>query len=189
MTTALGTRDGGEIAVAFSRVLRGAGIDVPTSSTIAFGEALAATGLNDRRTTYWAGRATLVRRPEDHELYDRAFRVFWDHASATVELQLDEPLHVTLAIDDDADDDRTDPDRGRGVGRPGDRAAIQRHRSAAPEGLRRLHPGGVDRGATADEQPATGRLATPFAAVDRRRPAHRPSGSATHDPRRDARWR
>ena len=111
MTTALGTRDGGEIAVAFSRVLRGAGIDVPTSSTIAFGEALAATGLNDRQTTYWAGRATLVRRPEDHELYDRAFRVFWDHASASVELQLDEPLHVTLAIDDDADDDRSDPDR------------------------------------------------------------------------------
>jgi hypothetical protein len=111
MTPAMSTRDGGEIAVAFSRVLRGAGIDVPTSSTIAFGEALAATGLNDRQTTYWAGRATLVRRPEDHELYDRAFRVFWDHASATVELQLDEPLHVTLAIDDDADDDRTDPDR------------------------------------------------------------------------------
>ncbi len=111
MTTVLGTRDGGEIAVAFSRVLRGAGIDAPTSSTIAFAEALVATGLNDRQTTYWAGRATLVRRPEDHELYDRAFRVFWDHASATVEVQLDEPLHVTLAIDDDADDDRTDPDR------------------------------------------------------------------------------
>ena len=82
MTTALGTRDAGEIAVAFSRVLRGAGLAVPTSSTIAFAEALAATGLDDRDTTYWAGRATLVRRPEDHELYDRAFAVFWDHASA-----------------------------------------------------------------------------------------------------------
>mgnify|MGYP000305447912 CR=1 FL=1 len=32
------TRDAGEIAVAFTRVQRGAGIDVPTSSTIAFGE-------------------------------------------------------------------------------------------------------------------------------------------------------
>jgi uncharacterized protein with von Willebrand factor type A (vWA) domain len=106
MSTVLRTRDGGEIAVAFSRILRGAGVDVPTSSTIAFSEALAVTGLTDRDTTYWAGRATLVRRPEDHELYDRAFRVFWDHASATVELMLDEqPPQVTLAIDDDDADD------------------------------------------------------------------------------------
>jgi len=102
MATVPGTRDGGEIAVAFSRVLRGAGVDVPTSSTIAFSKALAATGLGDRDTTYWVGRATLVRRHEDHELYDSAFRVFWDHASATVEQKPDEePLHVTLAVDDD----------------------------------------------------------------------------------------
>ena len=115
MATAFGTRDGGEIAVAFSRILRGAGVDVPTSSTIAFTEALAATGLTDRDTTYWAGRATLVRRPEDHELYDRAFRVFWDHASATVELVLDEePPQVTLAIDDDdADQDDAGPDQAQ----------------------------------------------------------------------------
>ena len=105
MATAHGTRDGGEIAVAFSRVLRGAGVDVPTSSTIAFSEALAATGLDDRDTTYWTGRATLIRRPEDHELYDRAFRVFWDHASAYVDLRPDdETINLTLAVDDDSDD-------------------------------------------------------------------------------------
>ena len=61
-------------------VLRGAGLNVPMSSTIAFGEAIACTGIDDRDTTYWAGRATLVRRPEDHELFDRAFAVFWEHA-------------------------------------------------------------------------------------------------------------
>ena len=48
------------------------------SSTIAFTEALVATGIDDRDNTYWAGRATLVRRPEDHETYDRAFKVFWE---------------------------------------------------------------------------------------------------------------
>ncbi len=105
---AASVRDAGEIAVAFSRVLRGAGISVPTSSTIAFGEALAVTGLDDRETTYWAGRATLVRRPEDHAVYDRAFRVFWDHATGVGGAeQADEPLHVTLAIDA-GDDDGTD---------------------------------------------------------------------------------
>ena len=103
------TRDAGEIAVAFSRVLRGAGLTVPTSSTIGFAEALACTGLDDRDQTYWAGRATLVRRPEDHALYDRAFAVFWEHVEATgfgdVE---EEPQTITLAIDDDGEDDDGD---------------------------------------------------------------------------------
>jgi uncharacterized protein with von Willebrand factor type A (vWA) domain len=94
------TRDAGEIAVAFSRVLRGAGLNVPTSSTIAFGEAIACTGIGHRDTTYWAGRATLVRRPEDRELYDRAFAVFWEHAVAGDVEEIDEePLEITLAID------------------------------------------------------------------------------------------
>jgi uncharacterized protein with von Willebrand factor type A (vWA) domain len=108
------TRDASEIAVAFSRVLRGAGLGVPTSSTIAFGEALAVTGLQDRDTTFWAARATLVQRPEDHELFDRAFTVFWEHATAglldTIE---DEPIHVTLAIDDDSDDDEASEDQAQ----------------------------------------------------------------------------
>ena len=132
--TAAGTRDGSEIAVAFSRILRGAGVDVPTSSTIAFSEALAATGLGDRDTTYWAGRATLVRRPEDHDVYDRAFRVFWDHASATVELVLDDqPPRVTLALDDDdADDEHDDPDQAE----PSDDPVIEL-RFSATEVLRR----------------------------------------------------
>lgn len=97
------TRDAGEIAVAFSRVLRGAGLAVPTSSTIAFAEALTCTGLDDRDTTYWAGRATLVRRPEDHDVFDRAFAVFWEHARAgDVESIDDDPVSFTLAIDDDS---------------------------------------------------------------------------------------
>ena len=112
MATTHGTRDGSEIAVAFSRVLRGAGVDVPTSSTIAFSEALAATGLDDRDTTYWTGRATLIRRPEDHDLYDRAFRVFWDHATgATANEPDEEPLQITLAVDDGSGDDDNGPDQ------------------------------------------------------------------------------
>ncbi|MGA1074818.1 MAG: vWA domain-containing protein [Ilumatobacteraceae bacterium] len=104
------TRDAGELAVAFSRILRGAGLQVPTSSTIAFGEALAITGLDDRDTTYWAGRATLVRRPEDHELYDRTFRVFWEQAKG-LPPELDEPpVRVTLAIDEGDDDSDDGPD-------------------------------------------------------------------------------
>jgi uncharacterized protein with von Willebrand factor type A (vWA) domain len=100
-----GERDVAQLAVAFSRVLRGAGLDVPMSSTVTFSEALAATGLDDRDHVYWVGRTTLVRRPEDHGLYDRAFAVFWEHRSGSGGVDAEpDPITVTLAVDD-ADDD------------------------------------------------------------------------------------
>ena len=71
------------MAVAFARVLRGAGLLVPTSTVIAFAEALGAVGVERRDDVYWAARATLVRRPEDLRLFDRAFRVFWEHGEPT----------------------------------------------------------------------------------------------------------
>ncbi len=121
------TRDAGEIAVAFTRVLRGAGLTVPTSSTIAFGEALGCAGLDDRDTVYWAGRATLVRRPEDHELFDRAFRVFFDHRTPSGEpVPDDDPITITLAIDDGGDGDDP-PDTGE----PSDEPTIELRFSAA----------------------------------------------------------
>lgn len=97
--------------MAFGRVLRGAGLGVPMSSTIAFADALARTGLADREHTYWAGRATLVRRPEDHLVYDRAFAIFWEHVEASGLPHPDEePATVTLAIDDDSADADAAPD-------------------------------------------------------------------------------
>ncbi len=91
-------------AVAFTRVLRGAGLVVPMSATIGFGEALGAIGVADRDRVYWAGRATLVTRPEDRDAYDRAFAVFWEGRDTSGgDPEEEEPLHITLAIDD-ADD-------------------------------------------------------------------------------------
>lgn len=109
--TAGATRDAGELAVAFSRILRGVGMRVPMSSTIAFGEALAVAGLDDRDTTYWAGQTTLVRRPEDREIYDRAFKVFWEQATGVPAEPDEEPVQITLAIDDDDADGDDGPDR------------------------------------------------------------------------------
>ena len=54
-----------QLAVAFARVLRGAGLSVPVGYVLTFAEALGAVGLDDRDAVYWAGRTTLVRRPED----------------------------------------------------------------------------------------------------------------------------
>ena len=55
-----------------------------------------------------------MHRPEDRDLFDRAFRVFWDHVRSGAISDLDEELvHVTLAIDDGSEDgdqpDEADP--------------------------------------------------------------------------------
>lgn len=107
-------RDAAEIAVAFSRVLRGAGVTVPTSSTISFSEALDAVGLGDRDVTFWTGRATLIRRPEDHEVYERAFKVFFDRRVGAPPAPEGGPIELTLALDDDTQDGTDDGDAGAG---------------------------------------------------------------------------
>jgi uncharacterized protein with von Willebrand factor type A (vWA) domain len=99
------TLEADRIAVAFARVLREAGLNVPVGATVTYARALAAGGLDDRDDTYWAGRATLIRGPEDAELYDRAFRAFWgrEDASVSVPVAAESPALV-LAFDAGADD-------------------------------------------------------------------------------------
>ena len=94
------------LAVGFARVLRGVGLRAPVDSVLTFTEALGAVGIDSRDKVYWAGRATLVHRPEDVPLYDRAFAVYWEARRANV-LEEAEPEAVTLAVDaeDDTNDD------------------------------------------------------------------------------------
>jgi len=104
--------DPAQIAVAFTRVLRGAGLRVPTSSTHTFAEALCAVGLDERDGVYWSGRATLARRPEDIEVYDRAFAVFFDHRRSPNDPGEDELMSITIAVDVDDEQSSDDPDSG-----------------------------------------------------------------------------
>ena len=92
-----------EVPVAFARVLRGAGLAVPVGSTVTFARALA-TGA----PPYWAGRATLVRRPEDVPTYDRAFAAFFGGGSTTGAAGME--VHRTVEVAVDADD--AEPDAG-----------------------------------------------------------------------------
>jgi uncharacterized protein len=105
------------IATAFSRVLRGLGLSVPIGCVLTFTEALGAVGLEDRASVYWAARATLVRRPEDLPLFDRAFAVFWEaRRNNGAPDEPTEPVHITIEMDDDeggdesGDDDSTTAD-------------------------------------------------------------------------------
>ena len=93
------------MAVAFTRVLRGAGLRVPLGSVLTFVDALGRLHIDQRAEVYWAGRATLVRHPDDIVVYDRAFEVFWTSRHTMVDDEPTiEPLHITLAVDDDSDE-------------------------------------------------------------------------------------
>jgi uncharacterized protein with von Willebrand factor type A (vWA) domain len=87
------------IAVAFVRVVRAEGIDVPLGSTLVYVNALAQLDVSSREQVYWAGRATLVRHQEDVGSYDRAFARFWD-GIAVDGRSLVETLTLDLLVDD-----------------------------------------------------------------------------------------
>jgi len=102
-----------ELAVAFARVLRGAGLSVPVSTVVAFTQALGVVGMARRDDVYWAGRTTLVRNPEDVAVFDRAFKVFWERATGSgLDEPEPEPLSITLAVDDDDETDGDDDPPG-----------------------------------------------------------------------------
>lgn len=110
MTTAAKESPAHNMAVAFARVLRGAGLDAPLDSVIMFVNALAQLGLENRQDVYWAAYSTLVRRHEDTPIFDRAFLVFWDQRFALNQPEVEqETISMTLLIDDEnkQDDDET----------------------------------------------------------------------------------
>jgi uncharacterized protein with von Willebrand factor type A (vWA) domain len=103
--------DAARLGVAFARLLRAAGLTVPVGCVLTFTDALGEVGIGDRDAVYWAGRATLVRRPEDHAVYDKAFAVFWERRQATLdEGPAPDPLRITLAVDAGPEGDDAGPD-------------------------------------------------------------------------------
>lgn len=96
------------MAVVFTRLLRQSGLDAPLDSVLTFISALERLGIDRRENVYWAGRTSLVRRPEDIPVYDRAFAVFWDHRETPEFLDDDVQLKISIVLDDeDASNDGT----------------------------------------------------------------------------------
>jgi uncharacterized protein len=69
--------------VTFCRALRTEGLSVPVSDVFTYVHALGVIGVRRTDDVYWAGRATLVRRPEDIEAYNRVFSAFWSGLTPT----------------------------------------------------------------------------------------------------------
>lgn len=96
--------------VTFCRALRSEGLSVPVSNVFTYVHALGVLGVNRTSGVYWAGRATLVRRPEDIEAYDRVFSSFWSGGGSWSEppVSVIERTRVELANED------TGPSEGEG---------------------------------------------------------------------------
>lgn len=98
------------MAVAFTRILRGAGVRTPIGNVLTFVESLDKVGIEDRDNVYWAGRASLLRRPEDIPIYDKAFAVFWERRTSSEVLIVEESMRITILLDDEDDSDTSGDD-------------------------------------------------------------------------------
>lgn len=63
--------------VHFARILRRAGLHVGPRQVLDAVEAVETAGIGRREDFYWTLRATLIKRHEEHEIFDQAFHVFW----------------------------------------------------------------------------------------------------------------
>lgn len=88
------------MAVAFARILRGVGLNVPLDSVLTFVQALNVIGMANRADVYWAAQTTLVRRSEDRTLLDNAFAVFWENRAGNGGRVNSESISFTLLVDE-----------------------------------------------------------------------------------------
>lgn len=100
------------LATAFATTLRRMGVPVATGDVVSFVEALGQVGIESRRAVYWAGRTTMVRKPEHHPAYEHAFAAFWLQRELIRTSREVEP--VVLALDDEVGDDEPDVEEADG---------------------------------------------------------------------------
>ena len=97
-----------EPLVAFGRELRARGLPVGTGRILTFVRAVAALGLTDRLSLYWAGRVSMIGRKEDLLAYDLAFEDWYRTLRSTEDLKiaLDLPTLAREGVDwgDEPDD-------------------------------------------------------------------------------------
>jgi uncharacterized protein len=103
--------------VEFCRALRRAGLSVPLPDVATYVQALGVLGVRRTADVYWAGRAVLIHRPEDVEVFDRVFAShFGDRgATSTEPVPLTPVPRVRLTIDEEDADGNGDDDQVVGV--------------------------------------------------------------------------
>ena len=91
-----------ERLIGFGRELRHRGLNVGTGRIVTFCRSAAALGTLDRTGLYWAGRSSLISRPEDAQAFDTAFDEWFREG---IRMELDLGPHVPAAgIERDLDE-------------------------------------------------------------------------------------
>ncbi len=102
-----------EIVAGFAFTLRGEGLKVPPSSVQHFHRALSELGWSQLSLVYWAGRSTLITRPESIEIYDRCFDRFFRGVGDMKELVVSMPSSVLILTDEEEDESGNEDDQDR----------------------------------------------------------------------------
>jgi uncharacterized protein with von Willebrand factor type A (vWA) domain len=106
------TRDGGPLPplIGLGRDLRARGLPVGTGRILTFVRAVAALGLTDRDSLYWAGRASMIARRDDLEAYDETFEHWFRSLRSTDDLRVELHLPTPSPDGDDGLDPGFEPD-------------------------------------------------------------------------------
>src|SRR5262245_43761811 len=88
-----------ERLIGFGRALRGRGLPVGTGRIVTFCRSAGALGVRERDDLYWAGRASLISRPEDVGTFDAAFDD-WFGPGIDLDLNLPAPPGAAGDLDD-----------------------------------------------------------------------------------------
>jgi uncharacterized protein with von Willebrand factor type A (vWA) domain len=157
------------IVAGFAVALRAAGLSVPTGSVIAFTDALGLVGLDNPNRVYWAGRATLIRKQEDSEIYDRVFLSYWHDLAPPLQLAPATNKPMTLAVDEG------DPDAAGPTPEGADDGDTQALRYSAVEILKSADMAGLtsEEWAEAQRLIASLRVCTELRPSRRTRPSRR----------------
>jgi uncharacterized protein with von Willebrand factor type A (vWA) domain len=127
-----------ELLVGFARALRAAGVPVTQDRTRSFLEASALVGVDDRRATYWAGRATLCGAPDDLDRYDEVFTAWFSPGDRPVVPQQGEERRLQQASLEPADESGTAEGEDDQVRATASGSEVLRHRDIADLGAQEL---------------------------------------------------
>ena len=89
------------VVAGFVHCLRSGGLTVPINMSMRFRQALELLGMRSGVDVYWAGRSTLVSRPEDTAMFNAMFLAFFHQDGTAFKVRFeDEAESASLATDD-----------------------------------------------------------------------------------------
>jgi uncharacterized protein with von Willebrand factor type A (vWA) domain len=107
------------VVAGFVHCLRRGGLPVPIGQSLRFRQALDVLGVGSGIDVYWAGRATLVSRPEEIAMFDAMFLTFFHHNTSGLTIRFDDIVETeALAADEDDGEDGGDGDNGEDEDQP-----------------------------------------------------------------------